>query len=132
MDVISRLFIIGCGAKKRPVASPASELYIGPLFTATLAYARSQTSDENIRILSAYHGFLPLEQVIEPYDVTWNKGGSISMFRLREQISPDWENREIVLLMGADYVVKVGYALQGRFGQPVRVERPLQSRGTGF
>jgi len=63
-----RLLIVGCGAKKRPTAAPAGELYTGPLFRAASAYARASGCPWLIR--SALHGVIAPETVIAPYDLT--------------------------------------------------------------
>ncbi len=66
--MISRLLIIGCGAKKRPTPAPAGELYTGSLFRAASAYARA--SGCPWLILSALHGVIAPETVIAPYEFT--------------------------------------------------------------
>lgn len=63
--------LIACAAKKLPHAAPASVLYQSTLFRLSLAFARSLRPD-TIFILSALHGLLPLEEMVEPYDVTLN------------------------------------------------------------
>lgn len=45
------------------------------------------TSDENIRILSAKHGLIKLDEIIEPYDVKMGDRESVSMDVLREQVT---------------------------------------------
>lgn len=47
-------------------------MYQSPLFQANLRYARS-LNPNSIYILSALHGLLPLDQVIDPYDLTLNR-----------------------------------------------------------
>lgn len=67
-----RICLVGCGRAKLDRPAPASELYTGPLFTDALGYAQDQLElgrFDAIRILSAKHGLLRLDQVIEPYDV---------------------------------------------------------------
>lgn len=63
--------LIACGKAKLPRAAPAAELYQGTLFRLSLRYARSLSPD-SVYILSALHGLLEAEQVVEPYDVTLN------------------------------------------------------------
>lgn len=65
-----KVILIACASMKRTVASPASELYISPLFTKSLAYARSQTSDDLIFVMSALHGLVALPRIVAPYDRT--------------------------------------------------------------
>ncbi len=73
----------GCGKSKLGLGAPARELYTGQLFRKSLAYAEARCSV--VYVLSAKHGLLPLDQVVEPYElslvsmraserVTWARG----------------------------------------------------------
>lgn len=64
-----RIVLIACVSKKGNIKAKAKDLYISPLFTNSLAYARSLKPDK-IFILSALHHLLELDKEIEPYDVT--------------------------------------------------------------
>lgn len=64
------LVVIGCGAGKLDHPAPAAELYTGTYFRECLATARAIADPESIRILSAKHGLVRLDDVLEPYDVT--------------------------------------------------------------
>ena len=65
------IVFLQCGKKKLSEGKhPASEIYTSELFRTSLAYARSLTDDDNIRILSGKFGVLRLNDVIEPYNVT--------------------------------------------------------------
>ncbi len=66
---MANVVLVSCGKHKLDHSAKAAELYIGPLFTASMQYARTLNPDR-IFILSAKHGLLGLETVIEPYDVT--------------------------------------------------------------
>lgn len=44
-------------------------IYRSPVFTARLRWARSVSPMDGIRILSAKHGLVELEQMLRPYDV---------------------------------------------------------------
>ncbi len=61
-----RLILVGCVAEKRPVPSPAKDLYVSPLWQKRRAYAES--TGMPWAILSAEHGLVLSDQVIEPYD----------------------------------------------------------------
>jgi hypothetical protein len=89
---MKKLVIIPCGGAKLSEAAPAAELYIGSMFADTLRTARTMTSDENIRILSAKHGLIKLDEIIEPYDVKMGDAASVSMDELRSQITELHEN----------------------------------------
>jgi len=65
---VTPLVVLACGAKKRPWAQAALELYTGPLFASARRWALSITSRDRIFILSARHGLVPADRVLEPYD----------------------------------------------------------------
>ncbi len=62
-----RVALVGCGKEKRGYAAPARDLYTGPLFCAARTWA--ETFADRWFILSAQHGLLSPETVIEPYDL---------------------------------------------------------------
>jgi hypothetical protein len=67
---MTHIILIGCGKTKRPGPAAARDLYIGPLFCAARCYA--EASGLPWFILSAEHGLVAPDQVIEPYDFTLN------------------------------------------------------------
>lgn len=66
---MKRIVLIGCVSRKGQTKARARELYKGPLFTKSLAYAYKLKADD-IFILSALHHLVSLEKEIEPYNVT--------------------------------------------------------------
>lgn len=85
--------IVGCGAAKLDRAAPARELYTGSLFRAARAYA--ERSGLPWRILSAEHGLISPDKVIEPYDrhmktrFPWPHGQKVERRVLVRGIRPD-------------------------------------------
>ncbi|HZI08132.1 MAG TPA: hypothetical protein VEZ71_29200, partial [Archangium sp.] len=84
--------LVGCGKAKRSEASKARDLYTGGLFRASLADAEAEC-DGHVYVASAQHGLLPLEELVQPYDVTlrsfaaewrlsWGRGVMASLQRL--------------------------------------------------
>jgi|GEM_PF-1238524 len=63
-----RIALVGCGKAKAPQATEARWLYTGPLFRAALNAAEAEFGDD-VWILSAQHGLVDLDEVLEPYDV---------------------------------------------------------------
>jgi len=61
-----RLVLIGCVAQKRDHAAPAKDLYISTLWQKRRGYAES--TGRPWGILSAEHGYLDPDTIIEPYD----------------------------------------------------------------
>lgn len=64
---VRRIALVGCTKGKLPARAPARDLYVGDLFAKARAYA--QTFDAWY-VLSARHGLVLPDEVIEPYDVT--------------------------------------------------------------
>jgi hypothetical protein len=65
---MSRIILIGCGKQKRATACEAKDLYIGKLFKARREFA--ERSGRAWLIVSALHGLIVPERVIDPYDKT--------------------------------------------------------------
>lgn len=98
------LHLIACSAGKLDHAAPARLLYTSDLFRKSVAYA--ETLGAPWIILSALHGVVEPDTVLEPYDVTllgmsrrereqWGSFAADGLWR--------WSNREFVMLAGAAY-----------------------------
>jgi hypothetical protein len=72
---MKKIVIISCVSQKLKCKSKAQDLYISPLFTKNLKYAKLLKPD-NIFILSAKYGLVGLDEEIEPYNKTLNTMGS--------------------------------------------------------
>jgi hypothetical protein len=72
VDFKGALVLISCVKSKRATAAPARELYTSPLFTMARDLAEGGAE---IRILSALHGLLEPQQLIEPYELSLNQMG---------------------------------------------------------
>lgn len=59
--------LVGCGSAKLRRPAPARDLYTGALFRKSRAYV--EATCERWFVLSAKHGLVYPEQVLEPYDV---------------------------------------------------------------
>lgn len=91
--------VIPCSGPKLDHAAPAGELYTGSLHTHARRTADALTvHGGTVLVLSALHGFLPLDQVIEPYDHTWKEAGSVTVEELYAQAAA-------LGLTGADVVL---------------------------
>ncbi len=83
------LTLIACGATKLDHAAPAKELYTGGLFKKQRLYV--ETAERPWYVLSAKHGLVHPDAVIEPYDLELGKLSSLDRVR--------WAQRVIVELM---------------------------------
>lgn len=66
-----RIALISCVKSKLPTAAPARDLYTSSLFQKMRAYAEANA--DRWYILSAEHGLLSPDTVIEPYERTVNR-----------------------------------------------------------
>ena len=80
--------LVGCGKSKLSVPAPAKDLYTGTLFRMVRAYAERFCTGWGI--LSAKHGFLLPDEVIEPYDKTMAQLGDRD-YRRAWQTRTNWE-----------------------------------------
>ncbi|PZG16482.1 hypothetical protein C1I95_17390 [Micromonospora craterilacus] len=116
-------YVIPCGGRKlaRPVA--ARDLYIGSMFRHTLANAEmsarldTEASGRPARvlILSALHGLVELDTVLDPYDLRMGQPGSVTAARLAEQATAlgiEW-GAEVYALLPRPYLARLDEALRG-------------------
>ena len=68
--VATRVALVSCVKQKRDSAAPACDLYLSQLFRSLRHYA--ETHADAWYILSAEHGVLRPDQVVEPYERTLN------------------------------------------------------------
>lgn len=105
---MKKVVLISCASKKRSSKSQAKDLYVSDLFKKNLQYAL-QLQPDHIFILSAKYGLVPLDEEIEPYDVTLNnmpakevKDWSEGVLRDLARKS-DLQQDRFVFLAGAKY-----------------------------
>ena len=65
-----RICLISCVSQKTNYKNPCKDLYISPLFKKTWAYVSQIERPHGVYILSALHGLIRYDTVIEPYDKT--------------------------------------------------------------
>ena len=101
-----RVVVIPCGGAKLQQAAPARELYVGGYHRACRRAADALTAQGGtVVVLSALHGLVPLDQVLEPYELRMGQPGSVTPARLAEQARAMGLDgaREVVALGGAAY-----------------------------
>jgi hypothetical protein len=98
-----RVALVSCGSSKQASAAPASDLYISWRFRSLRAYAAANA--DAWYILSARHGLLLPDQVVEPYDQTLD-----TMSKSDRQVWADRVQRQLlqVLPPGATVIVLAG------------------------
>lgn len=127
----ARLALVACVAGKVGHASPAKDLYDSDWFHKARRFVEARAWPW--RILSAKHGLLDPDQVIEPYEVSllhmakaarraWAESVLVALDELVV------EHRAVVVLAGVRYREHLVPALEAR---GVRVEVPLAGMGIG-
>lgn len=91
------IYVVPCGAAKLDHAAPAAELYIGAQFRYVLnaALELADANRNRVRILSALHGLLELDTVVEPYDVKMGHTASVASWTLRKQLDDIKPNADL-------------------------------------
>lgn len=92
---MSIVFVVPCGAAKTDHAAPARDLYTGSSFRHALAAAEGEAAATardlgaytKVLILSALHGLVELDDVLEPYNVKMGDEASVSVDILAAQIA---------------------------------------------
>lgn len=84
------LVLIPCGGAKLTHPAPAADLYTSSTFRMALDAARSIVrpyggGDECIRIVSAKHGLVRLDAIVDPYDVRMTDADAVSPATIRAQ-----------------------------------------------
>jgi len=124
--------LVGCAKTKRDREAPARDLYRSPLFTMALAHAE-RVCDET-HIVSAAHGLLPLDEIVQPYD------RALSELPKKERLA--WGARlvgalaarfaslplHLVILAGLEYARPIQAAAHGRAWE---IETPLAKKTIG-
>ncbi len=99
------LVIVPCGGKKAAFPRPAGAMYLSGYHRLARRAARALTNDPNVRIVSALHGLLTLDQIIAPYDLRLGQPGSITADHLEDQANQQGllGRPNVVILAGRDY-----------------------------
>ena len=111
----SDFVIIPCGNTKLATAAPASEFYTGSMFQDSLRTARKLFSDDRIYVMSAKHGIVPLDRVLEPYDVKLGMEGSIDAATLADSLDAAGIEGTITSLLPKMYDQLFTEAAAGKF-----------------
>jgi len=116
------LYLIACSARKLDKPAKARDLYKGQAFTL----ATKAAAGADVLILSAKHGAIEPDSIIDPYNVTLSDMTKAERAAwtaaTAAQLAPH-RDREIIVLAGANYAA----AVEG-FGN---VTRPLAGLGIG-
>lgn len=125
---MSRLIVlIGCCHQQLDRPARAEKLFVSSLFRASLAYAKAIDADQ-VFALSAKHGLVPMDEVIEPYaqvinpDRAGRKGWSERVLRQIGDEGLEAGSDRFVVLAGRKYREYLVPALS-------QVEVPMKGMG---
>lgn len=79
------LVLASCGKRKQPVPAKARALYTGPYFQACRRAAQAMHPNRGWLIVSALHGLVHPDTVIEPYNIKMGQPGCVGADRILEQ-----------------------------------------------
>ncbi|MGM1062037.1 DUF6884 domain-containing protein [Saccharothrix sp. Mg75] len=144
VDVSSMLFVVPCGGAKLARPSPARSLYTGRMFRLCLdvveeeaELARDAGHSVAVRILSARHGLLDLDTLVEPYDRTMTDRDAVSAAVVADQLTPSAEagGIDVHAFLFRPYLAKLraAHELLERRGHRIHVhDHYLGTRGIGY
>ncbi|MBN8739745.1 MAG: hypothetical protein J0H86_09580 [Xanthomonadaceae bacterium] len=107
--------LVACVKSKAPVRAPARSLYTSSLFRATSAYAE-RTADRWF-ILSARHGLLHPDDLVEPYEQTLHRLSAAERSAWSAKVTEALQQR---LAAPAHLVVLAGSVYRERLMAPLQ------------
>jgi hypothetical protein len=118
------IFIVPCGDAKLSYAAPARDLYTGSQFRYVfpLADAAARRTGGEVFILSALHGLVEPDRVLEPYNKKMGDPGSITARQLAEQVrARGLARRDVYAFLARPYYERLESALAVEGGHAVDV-----------
>jgi hypothetical protein len=128
---MKKIALVACVSKKDTRPRPAGYLYASPWFEKASAYVRR--SADAWYILSAKHGLVAPEQVIEPYNQTLNTMPAADRRAWADRVSVELRK---ILKPGDTVIVLAGQRYREHLIQPIRslgcrVEVPMEGLPIG-
>ena len=127
------VYLIACSARKLPQAAPAADLYTGQAFKLASQLARLRST--RWAILSAKHGLVEPDAVIEPYDLALRDASLEKRRAWGARVSAalharGYRGERCVILAPRAYVVPI---LADRLGSNMfeHYDTPLRGLGIG-
>ncbi len=124
--------LVACGAQKLDRAAPAREIYTSTLFRKSIAYA-AQHCDVTY-VISAKHGLVDLDHVLEPYD-TRIASSALKRLAWSKAIAAELAERHgsayYLVLAGAAYADPLSVQLKRLLGRDLFVAQPLAGMEIG-
>ncbi|MYC31617.1 MAG: hypothetical protein F4X64_00375 [Chloroflexi bacterium] len=129
MSAHHRVYLVSCVSQKTPYPNRAGDLYVSPLFRKARAYVLKSGSPWFI--LSAEHGLVHPDDVLDPYEKTLNNMRAAERRAWAEKVQYQMETMlpdadEIVLFAGQRYREYIESWLRRRFASVQVPMRGLQ------
>lgn len=131
METAERIGLVACVKSKRGVASPASQLYISPLFQKSKRWAERHC--DRWFVLSAKYGLVHPDEVIEPYEQTLDGTTQAVRRTWAQQVFQSMASLGLPR-PGTTFVWLAGQAYEGELGKLLaayRQEHPLKGLKLG-
>jgi hypothetical protein len=90
LDQVLNIGLVACARTKADHPTAARDLYVSPLFRAARAYAERRYGADHWLILSARHGLVDPDTILEPYD--------LSLYQLGVREREAWGDRVAIEL----------------------------------
>ena len=103
--MVERIALVGCGAAKRDEACPARDMYTSAFFSLKRQYAEQF---DDWYILSAKHGLLDPDEVIDPYDQSIEDVDTATWADQVEKHLDNLGDVQLVFLCGRNYWEPLG------------------------
>jgi hypothetical protein len=118
--------LVACGKKKQATPAAACHLYQGSLFRKASAY--SAATYDRWFVLSAKHGLLAPDQLVEPYDLSLKELARNERQQWATRVLAEIERRG---LAGVRFYLHAGIQYSEFLAPALSAERPLSGLGIG-
>src|SRR5262249_43821273 len=125
---MSDVGLVGCSKRKLPRAAPAAQLYASRLFR--LASQVCSLRYNRWFILSALHGLVEPDEIIEPYDRTLQEMDSVGRQAWAAQVLAQLRQRGL-FHAGHRFLLHAGADYADPLAQWLGAEQPLRGLGIG-
>ena len=97
--------LVACCKTKAPTARRARDLYCSALFKKSVAYLEPRV--DGWAVLSALHGVVLPDQVVEPYELTLNtmpaRARSAWAAKVSAELRAKWPGARFIVIAGRNY-----------------------------
>jgi hypothetical protein len=125
---LPKIGLVGCSRLKLAQPAPACELYVSPLFKLASRYCAA-TCDLWF-VLSALHGLVGPEEIIEPYDQSLRQWSRAKRNVWAERVVGQMRGRGL-LAASNRFLLHAGATYANPLVERLKIEQPLKGLGIG-